>query len=163
MAVRNMQDTTITFIDAAAANSLVVTVEEGDFSFTERQPVNMITDRGILDHWRKGSEVPCEWSMSVKFSGVTTGNGTGVANVGLYEFLTKTGGASGFTGTQDTISDVWTLDMNVLWTAPEVSGGTSDTADFQDNTIDEISISEAEDYSVLTISGRSLSTRPAWT
>ena len=157
MAVRSLKDAVITLTNGIET-AVVLQLEGGDFSWTERTPVNTISDRGVLDHFRLGNEVPVEWSISFMFDGFAAGNSNS-ATISAYEFLTKTGGASAYASTTATTSDVWTFNMSILLSDP-TSGSADDTVTFTTVTAEEVAFSEGEEFDTLTASGRVLQTAP---
>ena len=54
MPVRSLRDAVITLYDGGG-NSVVVDLEEGDLSWDEKYPINVIYDRGAISHARKAN------------------------------------------------------------------------------------------------------------
>jgi len=158
MAVRSLKDAVMTITDGAAA-SITVTIEDGDIAWTERHPANIISDRGVLDHARAGNEEPVELSFSVLHAGFASGN-VASGTVSLYEMLTKTGGASGYTSDEPN-SDVWAVVIAVAISDP--AGGATETLTFARFIPEEISFQEGDPSDTLSCSGRAVITAPTIT
>jgi hypothetical protein len=85
------KDGTLTLMDNAAANTLEIEYEEGNFTFTptKRQQV-VLRDRGAITTVRKGDEDPiATGSFTVHFRQFTSGDAGGVI-----DFVNKTGAYS---------------------------------------------------------------------
>ena len=158
MPVRSLKDGTIVLADAggtAGANKVTVTVEEGDLSYTERSPANIISDRGVLDHARKANEEPLELSFSVRFQSFSLHS-----TLTVYDMLTKTGGAAAFTSDEPS-SDVWAI--IVEFTIADPAGGSSEVVTFARFLPEEISFQEGDPHNALSVSGRGVETAPTIT
>ena len=60
----DLKKATVTLSDGAGTpNTLVMTIGEGNLTYTERRNIDYTLDRGILDEVREGDEVPVEVSM----------------------------------------------------------------------------------------------------
>lgn len=156
MPVRSLRDGTIKVADAGGtggSNVITVSVEEGDFSFTERHPVNIIHDRGVLDHARKANDEPVEWSFSVKFQSFSTH-----ATTTLYDALTQTGGASAWVSDEPN-SDVYAVILE--FTIVDPAGGSSEVLTFERAIPQEPSFQEGDPNNTLSVSGVAVITAPS--
>ena len=155
MPVRSLKDATVVLADSGGSggsNKCTVDVEEGDFSFTIRQPANIISDRGVLDHARKGNEEPIEFSFSMQFQSFSTH-----AAPSPYDLVTKTGTASAYTSDEPN-SDVWAIIIEVTITDP--AGGASEVLTFERCLVEEITFTEGDPSDTLTFSGRAVDLLP---
>ena len=156
MPVRNLRDGTIKIADAGGTgggNSVTVDVEEGDLSYTEKAPVSVIHDRGVLDHARLADEVPVELSFSMKYQSHSTH-----VSPSPYDALTKTGGASAWTSDEPN-SDVYAVIIEITITDP--AGGAAEVLTFERFMDITIEFSEGAEHNVMRVSGLALITAPA--
>jgi len=158
MPVRSLKDAILTIKDGAGSPAaIIVTLDNGDLAFTIHQPANIISDRGVLDHARKGNEQPMDASFSVQHSGIPAGNVT-TGTVSLYEMLTKSGGASGYTSAEDN-SDVWAVTLVFAVTDP--AGASNETITIDRFIPEEVSYAEGDPSTIVSCSGRACITAPA--
>ncbi len=101
---------------------MTIDVEDGDLSWTEAAPVNIISDRGVLDHARLANEVPIEWRFSMKYQSHTLH-----VSPSPYDALTQTGGASSWTSDEPN-SDAYAVIIEFTMTDP--AGGASEVVTF---------------------------------
>lgn len=151
MPVRSLKDATVTISDdggSGGGDSVTVDVEVGDFSFTQRQPVNIISDRGILDHARKANEEPIEFSLSMQFQSFSTHE-----SPSPYDAVTKTGGASSWTSDEPN-SDAYAVILEVTITDP--AGGSAEVITIVRAFVEGISFTEGDPSDTLSFSGRAL-------
>ncbi|MEE8551473.1 MAG: hypothetical protein V3T08_09510 [Gemmatimonadota bacterium] len=155
MPVKNLRDGTVKIADAAGTgggNSVTVDVEEGDLTYTEKTPVHIIKDRGVLDHARLADEVPVELSFSMKYQSHTLH-----VSPSPYDALTKTGGASSWVSDEPN-SDVYAVIIEFTMTDP--AGGAAEVltfARFMDIVID---FNEGAEFNIMKVSGKALITTP---
>ena len=64
MGQRSLRDATITISDGGTLD-VVLKVGEGNFTFTERQNVEYIRDRGVIDTVRLGDDEPVDVSFDI--------------------------------------------------------------------------------------------------
>ena len=131
---------------------MTVDIEEGDFSYTERHPNNIISDRGVLDHARLANEEPEEGSFSMMFQSFSTHSATTP-----YDAVTKTGGASAWVSDEPS-SDAYAVIIEVTITDP--AGGASEVLTFARVLIEEISFQEGDPSNTLSFSYRAVETSP---
>lgn len=157
MPARSLKDGTIKVADSSGtggANVMTVDVEEGDLQFTERHPANFILDRGVLDHARKANEEPVELSFSVRFQTFLTEDAPT-----LYEALTQTGDASGWTSAFSS-TDLYGVQIEFAIADP-AGAGNNETLTFDKFAPEEISFQEGDPHNTLQVSGRALITAPS--
>ncbi len=160
MPVRSLKDAVLTITDGASA-SIIVTLDNGDLSWTESQPINVISDRGVLDHARKANEVPVTVSFSAQFAGSVAGNSDS-ATVSLYEMLTKTGDASGYTSDEPN-SDTWAMVLGFAITDPDTGTAANETITFPRWHCEELTITEGDPSDTIAASGQAMVTAPTIT
>jgi hypothetical protein len=156
MPVRSLKDGTMKIADAggtAGANVITVDLEDGDVSWTERHPNNIISDRGVLDHARKANEEPVEISFSTKFQSFSTH-----AAITPYDALTKTGGASAWVSDEPS-SDAYAVILE--FTIADPAGGAAEVVTFARFLPEELPFQEGDPNDTLSISGRAVITAPA--
>lgn len=158
MPVRNLRDGTIKIADAGGtggANVITVDLEDGGLSWNEKTPVNIIKDRGILDHARLADEEPVDISLTMKFQSFSTH-----AAITPYDAVTQTGGASAWVSDEPN-SDVYAVIIELTITDP--AGGASETITFARVCTESIDAAEGDEYSTLSFSGRCVETSPSIT
>ena len=68
-ATRNMRNGSIVIKDGAGTpKSCTVVCDDGDFTWTIQQDIKEIYCRGTLTDKRKGNDMPCELSVTVKWA-----------------------------------------------------------------------------------------------
>ena len=156
---KNLRDGELTVTDNSSG-TITVALDEGDLSYTISQDVREIYDRGTMDHLRAGNDMPTDVSFSVKFVGLTDDASGGAANVSLYEAMTGTGGASGWTytaaGSLSSAGDVNVCQLSFVITY----GSDYETITFEDFFHTSIEFSEGDDYNTLRVSGRAMDVLP---
>lgn len=156
MPVRSLRDGTIKIADAGGtggANVITVDVEEGDLEYTERTPVNIISDRGVLDHARLANEEPVELSFSMRFQSFSTHAATTP-----YDALKKQGGAAAWVSDEDN-SDVYAVILE--FTIADPAGGSAEVLTFARFCPEEVSFAEGDPHDTLSVSGRAVITEPS--
>jgi len=145
MPVRSLKDGTVTLYDGGS-NSLALVADEGDFSFVAKQPANIISVRGVLDHARKGNEEYFDISFSMQYETLSTH-----LSVTPYDFLTKSGGAASYVSAGET-NDTYAVKLGLV----AASADTTEASDDMDFIFypEEIQGGEGDPYGVITVSGR---------
>ena len=89
---------TVILQDATSVTPLTLTVRfgEGNLSYTEQRPVDVIRNRGKLDTLRDGDEEPVQVNLTAALEAITSSSGDAVT---LREALDQTGGASAWVST----------------------------------------------------------------
>lgn len=64
MAQIDLKNATITLRGGGSGEELVLTVGEGDITWSEKKNIEYTLDRGLLDEVREGDEVPMDVNMS---------------------------------------------------------------------------------------------------
>lgn len=155
MPVRSLRDGTLKVADASGTsggNVITVDLEDGGLSWNEKTPVNIIKDRGILDHARLADEEPVDISLTLKFQSFSKH-----AAITPYDAITQTGGASAWVSDEPD-SDVYAVIMEL--TIDDPAGGAEEVITFARVCIEEKSFQEGDEYDTLSLSGRCVETSP---
>lgn len=159
MTVRSLKDAVIKVMvddDGGSPGSTAtatVSIEEGDLSYTERSPVNIISDRGVLDHARSANEEPIDVSFTVMFESFQT-----EATPTVYEALKKIGSASAWVS-QESDSDAYAVRIQFELTDPG-SGTDDETVKFDPFFPEEVQFQEGDPSDTMSVSGRARQTSP---
>ena len=156
MPVKSLRDGTIKIADSGGTgggNSVTVDVEDGDLQYTEKNPANIILDRGVLDHARLANEEPIELSFSMKYQ-----SHTAHVSPSPYDALTQTGGASAWVSDEPS-SDVYAVIIELTMTDP--AGGAAEVLTFARFIPENIEFNEGDPHDVMRVSGRAVITAPA--
>lgn len=156
MPVRSLRDGTIKIADSGGtggSNVVTIDVEEGDLNYTERVPVNIISDRGTLDHARLANEEPVEMSFSMRYQSHSTH-----ATITPYDALKQSGGAAAWVSDEPS-SDVYAV--IVEFTIADPAGGAAEVLTFARFCPEEISFAEGDPHNTLSVNGRAVITEPA--
>lgn len=153
MPVRNLRDGSLKIKDGAGTPAQITcSLEEGDLSWTQRKPANIILDRGVLDHSRLAPDEPVEVSFTLKFQSLSKH-----ATTTEYDALTKTGGAAAWVSDESN-SDVYAVILEFTVADP---GGGSEVITFTRFIPEEISFQEGDPYDTLSVTGRAVITAPS--
>ena len=154
MPVRSLKDAVVKIADSGGTgggNVVTVDVEDGTFSYSEHSPVNIISDRGVLDHARLANQEPIDVSMDMKFQSFSTH-----VSPSPYDAVTFTGGASAWVSDEPN-SDVNAVILEIVISDP--AGGASETITIPRVAIENIDFAEGDPSDSLTFSGRAVATR----
>lgn len=155
MPVRNLRDGVVKIADAGGTgggNSITVDLEDGGLSWTERHPVNIHRDRGVLDHARLANDEPVEIQLTMKFQSFSTH-----ATTTPYDAVTGTGGAAAWVSDEPS-SDVYAVIIEIVVDDP--AGGSDETITFARVCVEEIQFAEGDEFDTLSFSGRAVITAP---
>lgn len=154
---RNLRDGIIIAQDGNATNqqSQEFDIEQGNLSFTIKRAARIIKDRGALSHRRAGDEEACEISFSVYLCKFKAESGE---DPSLYDCLTGTGEASGWTSTSET-GEPFTADLVFKIINPDADGN-REVFTFADFHADELEVTEGEEADVVTATGTALVVEP---
>lgn len=153
--VKHFKHGVLTIKDNAGANTLTVTLEEGGLSITESHPHTWHKNRGTLSHRIAGEQVPMEVTFKAKY----TGYYSSTATVTPYEAVKQVGGASAWTSTTSTVSDVYSTDMVLTVTEP-LDSNDQETITMDDVAITGINFTEGEEGNMFEFSGDCSSIQP---
>jgi hypothetical protein len=158
--VKNLRDGTLVISDAGGpggGNAITVTLDNGDLSWSEQNPVDMISDRGTLDHARQGNDVPVEGSFSIQYTDHLDPNS---ANITPYEAMTKQGSAAAWVSDASNGGDGYAGIMTFTITDP--AGGSSEVITFTEVYWEGIDFAEGTPSDTLSANFRCLQTRPTF-
>ena len=158
--VRNLREAELVLKDGTAVTplSLTVLLDEGDLSWTEKVNTIEIKDRGKLSggHLRKGDDESVTLSFSAKWTQLIGKSANSGDPLQLYEFLTFASGAGVKSTSGDGEQETLTLEFTVL----DPAGVASEVVTFEKVYRESLSMSEGDDYNVISFSGRAFVTSP---
>ena len=157
---KNLRDGQIRIADAGGTgggNVITLNLEDGDLAWTEQNPVDMISDRGTLDHARQGNDVPLEGTFSVIYQDHLDPNS---ATITPYEALTQQGSASGWGSDASAGGDDYAVIMEFTMVDP--AGSTSEVVTFAEVYIVSIAFAEGQPFNTLLVTFTGLETRPSY-
>ena len=156
MPVKSLRDGTIKIrVDdngTAAEGTVTVDIEEGDLSYTEKRPANILLDRGSLSHARPAADEHLELSFSMMYQ-----SHSAHAATTPYDVLNNSGGAAAWIS-QEALSDVWAVDIEFTMTDP--AGGTEEILSFDRFVPESISLEEGDEFDRLIVTGRGVKRSP---
>lgn len=155
---RNLRDGEITVKDGAGTpNTVVLTLEEGDLSWTRRRNYVQVLDRGTLDHVRAGDQEAVTLSFSVKIDRVSEPT----SPVTLYNALTKTGAAAAWVSVAASHEP---YAVKIEFRAIDPAGGSDhETIAFNKFFPEELTMDEGEEYNTVSASGFAFIVDPTFT
>ena len=159
--VKNLRDGVLIIADdggTAGADKITVVLDEGNLSWTEANPVDMISDRGTLDHARQGNDVPVEGTFGLQY---TTHLDPNSATITPYEAMTQQGSAAGWGSDASNGGDAYACIME--FTISDPAGGSDEVITFSEVYVEGIDFAEGTPSNILTANFRALQTRPAYT
>lgn len=158
----------------SAANTLSIPIDEGNLQFTEATPGVAVLNRGALDHWSKGQEVPVSCSFTAKFTDYKSKtsqaivadsgdagsgpDGGPVVGYSVRDFFQNGGGLLTSTSGRN---DAFTVTLKFLIDNPMSSGDENELLTFTKFKCEDIKFAEGAECNSLAISGRALLTSPA--
>lgn len=140
------------------SHSLIVTLEEGNFTADVSNSFVWHKERGVLDHRRAAEQEPVTISFTAKF--VNWYSST--ANTpSIYEALTGRGQCATipWVSTETNLGDVWATDIELKYTSSVNSK--YETATFSSFAPNKITFTEGEEACTLAFSGDCRSYIPA--
>lgn len=156
---RNLRDGQIVMKDGSSTpKTVTITVEEGNFTFTENFPTREILDRGALSHVRVGDEVPMTLSFSIKAMQVIGFTHTTADANQVYELVRNL--ESAYTSTRST-GERYCFDVEFTVTDP--AGVASEKFVFEDCYDDSVTYSEGADNNTISLSMKCFRTKPTIT
>lgn len=156
---RNFRDGAIAIEDGTTptANTVTLTLEMGDLTFTERKEYVQVDDRGALDHVRNGNQVPVPLSFSVKVDRVSEAS----SPVTLRDALAGLRSASSWVS----VASAWEpYAVKVVFTVsdPDTVTGDDEVITFAKFFPEEIEFAEGDDTNTVGASGFSYEEKPAY-
>ena len=150
--VKNLRDGTIKVQVAndggGNAGEVEVKLEEGNLSWSEARPVEIISDRGTLDHARRGDEQLIELTFSMMYSTHLDPNS---ATPTVYEALTRQGAAAAWVSQNFGDSDDYSVNLEFIIADP--AGGTDEEINFDLFNVTNIEFTEETPFDTLVVTG----------
>ena len=139
---------TVSDVITFQAQELVVTIGEGNLTWTEAKEYEYLLDRGDLDTVKEGDEQPLEVSLEFVYDHVTQGTGEAVTPV---DAVKGSGGASEWVSSSSDLCEPYAVDMVVRHCVPCGTDEDEETTfpDFRYESL-EYDLSEA----TIAVSGR---------
>lgn len=157
--VRNLRDGELVIKDGSTpALSLTVLLDEGDLSWSQRQKTIEVKDRGSITagHTRKGDEESIALSFSAKWTQLIGKSANAADPLQLYELLTFTTG----TGATSTSGAGQQNTLQFEFTVTDPVGVASEKIVFARVYRENLTLSEGNDYNVLSFTGRDFEVQP---
>jgi hypothetical protein len=157
MPVRSLRDGTIRIADAGGvggANVITVALEDGGLNWTEDRSVDIISDRGVLDHARQAPEVPVSGTLSLLFESFLVS-----AAITPYEAIRMTSGASAWVSDASSGGDGTAFIMELVINDP--AGGSDETILFSEVYAEQIDFAEGFPSNSLSFNFRAVQVAPA--
>ena len=164
---RNLRHGHLSLLDGQSTpNSLAIDIDEGNLNFTEATPAALVKNRGALDHFSKGEEMPVSLSFTIKFtqygsrsvkSIAGAGAGGAVTGFSARDFLLNAGS---LLTSREGRTDVFTCKVVFLVDNPVISGDQNETLTFDHFKCEDIKFSEGAECNTLAVSGRANVTTP---
>mgnify|MGYP001603984751 CR=1 FL=1 len=154
---RNLRDGEITLKDGTGTPlTVVLTLEQGDMSWTDRRNYVKVLDRGVLDHVRAGDQEPVVLSFSVKIDRVSEPT----SPVTLYNALRKMGAAASWLSVGQT-HEPYALLVQFRMLDP-AGGADHEIITFNKFFPEEVTMDEGEEFNTVSASGFAYITSPAF-
>jgi hypothetical protein len=158
--VRNLRDGELVIKDATGTpQSLTVLLDEGDLSWTARSNTIEVKDRGSIadGHTRKGDDESISLSFTAKWAQLIGKSAGGADPLQLYEMLMFASGANLASTSPDGEQDTLKFEFTVL----DPAGAASEKITFAKVYRESLTMSEGDDYNLISFTGRDFETAPA--
>ena len=165
---RNLTHGALSLQDGQAnENTFDIAIDEGNLTFTEDKTGVVVKNRGTLDHWSRGEEMPVSGSFTIKFEEYTSkstraivaaGAGGAVTGYSLRDFARDTGGDLTSTNGR---TDIFTFDMIFTISNPVSSGDEQEVLTFSDVHADSFTFTEGAEYNTIVCNFRALVNTPS--
>ncbi|WP_459555397.1 hypothetical protein [Lacunimicrobium album] len=158
--VRNLRDAEMVLKDGTTptALSLVVLLDEGDLSWTERVNTVEVKDRGSIaaGHLRRGDDESVAISFTAKWTQLIGKSASSGDPLQLYEFLTFASG----TNLVSTSSAGQPETFRLEFTVTDPAGVASEKIVFGKVYRETLRMSEGDEYNVISFTGRDFEVKP---
>lgn len=158
--VRNLRDGELVIKDGTSPTrqSLTVLLDEGDLTWTERANTIEIKDRGSIaaGHTRRGDEESLSISFTAKWTQLLGKSASGADPLQLYEFLMFVSGANVVSTSTEGEQDTLQLEFSIF----DPAGDASEKVTFAKVYRESLTMSEGDDYNVISFRGRDFEVRP---
>ena len=160
---RNLRDGELALIDGTPGTpqSLTVLLDEGDLTWTQRANTIEVKDRGSIaaGHTRKGDDESATISFTAKWTQLIGRHANPADPLQLYEFLMFLSGANIVSTSSPGEQDTLKLQFTVL----DPAGIASERITFGKVYRESLTMSEGDDYNVITFTGRNFEPQPTIT
>lgn len=158
--VRNLRDAELVLVDGTSPTplSLTVVLDEGDLTWTERLNTIEVKDRGKISggHLRRGDDISVTLSFSAKWTQLIGKSASSGDPLQLYEFLTLASGTDVVSTSADGEQETLTLVFKVV----DPAGVAGETITFEKVYRETLSLSEGDEFNVISFTGRSFAVAP---
>jgi len=149
---KNLRDGALTITDGTGVpNTITVPFVDGDFSWSRKQNVIAVFDRGTFSHFRQGDQELVTWSFTCKYNQLYSQNGD---DESAYEALWQEENASAWTTVTDgdaNETDVYCVDLEL--TVTNAKDAATETMKIEEAVILDSSFAEGDEYNTLSMSG----------
>jgi hypothetical protein len=155
---KNLRDGSLTIQDDSGTNSITVPFVDGDFSWSRKQNVIAVFDRGTFSHFRQGDDELMTWSFTCKYNQLYAQN---LDDEAAYEALWQEENASGWTSVTSgdaNETDVYCVDL--VLTVTNAKDDATETMTISEAVIQSCDFAEGDEYNTLTMSGIAGCTAP---
>lgn len=118
------------------ANSLEVTIGEGNLTFSEKRNMEYTLNRGVLDEVREGDQVPMDIRLDAVWEYLTSGSATG-ATPTIRDVLKKTGAAAAWVSSDSDACRPYAVDIELRY-VPSCQPGDTEVITFPDFRFESI-------------------------
>jgi hypothetical protein len=157
---RNLRDAELVLRDGSSPSSqtLLLILDEGDLSWTERQQTIEVKERGSIasGHLRPGDEISVALSFSAKWTQLLGKSLESADPLQLYEFLTFAAGSHVESTSQ--VGEQKTLQLE--FTVRDPSGVAHEKVIFHKVYRETLTLSEGDRYNLISFTGRDFEVRP---
>jgi hypothetical protein len=161
--VKSFRDGVLKIADAggtSGANVITVAMGDGGLSWTETEGIQGKNDRGVVDHWIPGDQVPVSYSLEAEDRGLYGAAGTPNASTTIYEAINFVSSASDWV-TDDPNGAVNSFQIELTITD---SGDSTTLVILFENAIkDTYDYTENMEGNRFTLTGRAMQTKPGLT
>lgn len=161
--VRNLRDAELVLIDGTTPtpSSLTVILDEGDLSWTESVNTIEVKDRGSIaaGHLRPGDDESVSLSFSAKWTQLFGKSVDSGDPLQLYEFLTHSSAANVVSTSSEGEQQTLTFEFTVI----DPAGVAGEKITFPKVYRENLTLSESEDYNLITYSGKAFASAPTIT
>lgn len=169
--VKNFRDAVLTIKDGSGTpKTLVVSVAEGNLSFTVKKPTFTIRNRGKIIARKEGNEEEMDVSFSVKFeqwSADTASTGLSVPDVLLQKGNTigQTPATNNWVNTDTQGCAPWAVDLEfkIFKTCDQTATGDYETIVLPKFHATEVKFNEGEEANMIEVTGTCLAFEPTRT
>ncbi len=128
----DLKKCTLKIVDGdGTPNELEIKLGEGNITFSEKQTMEYILDKGLLDEVREGDQVPMDVSLNAVWE-YMTGRTTVTDSETIRDALTKTGECAGWVSTDTDACRPYAVDLVIEYVPTPTTCGDKETITFPD-------------------------------